>query len=392
MIVLMNQVLSQTNVLSGGEKITVEFLRRWKNFREIVLIMPENGVPRIRAGEGLDVHYDPLPLMFMDRSSLYWKHIFLVPLAWAIHAVNCWKKIAALTINDGKMYSSGDFFCNTVPAFLKKSRDPRITWIVSIFHIIDSPLKRKGGHSFISNLISMLLQRFSFSLIRKKADVIFVLNDELRSSLLALGFPSGKMFVVGAGIDFRQIDRVAAEGCGYDACFMARLSATKGLFDLPRIWAGVVQQYPAAKLLIIGEGLPKDVDSLKKSFADAGLSGQITMVGAKSGEEKYRLMKSAKLFIFPSYEEGFAISILEAMACKTPVIAWNLPAYSAIYGERILVSAKGDVGNFSRQAGDLLGNEQKRLARAQAGYAFAQSYDWDAVAQKAAEIITKTDN
>ncbi len=389
MIVLMNQVLSCSSVLSGGEKITVELLRRWKRLSDILLIMPENGLKRIKDGEGLDVEYDTLPLLFMDKGQLYWRYIFLVPLAWFIHARNCWKKISALEIKDKLMYASGDFFCNIVPAFLKKSKQGDIKWIVSIFHIIDSPFRRKGGHSFLSNLFSKTLQKFSFLLIKKKADLIFVLNEDLKENLTRQGFRRERMHVLGAGIDFERIRAVPEQNFRkYDACFMARLSTTKGIADIPRIWAYVTKNIKTARLLVIGEGLKTDVEKLKQSISEFGLEKQIDLVGAKIGQEKYRLMKTAKLFIFPSYEEGFAISILEALACKMPVIAWDLPVYKAIYGKRISMVSKADLETFGAQVVKLLNDHKMREAMALDGFNFAQEYDWGLIARKGYQIIT----
>ena len=43
-------------------------------------------------------------------------------------------------------------------------------------------------------------------------------------------------------------------------------------------------------------------------------------------------MKSSKLFIFPSYEEGWGISITEAMACGLAVVCYDLKAYD-VFGK-----------------------------------------------------------
>jgi glycosyltransferase involved in cell wall biosynthesis len=71
-----------------------------------------------------------------------------------------------------------------------------------------------------------------------------------------------------------------------------------------------------------------------KVFGKAFLSGYLNelktaagntveFVGEISQEEKYKLMSQAKAFIFPSEDEDFGITPVEAMACGTPVIAFN---------------------------------------------------------------------
>lgn len=54
-----------------------------------------------------------------------------------------------------------------------------------------------------------------------------------------------------------------------------------------------------------------------------GAGKTIKFVGEVTQEEKYKLMGEAKAFIFPSEDEDFGITPVEAMACGTPVIAFN---------------------------------------------------------------------
>ena len=350
--------------------------------------MPENGKKRIQEVEGLDVDYDTLPLTFMDKNKLYWKYIFLIPLAWVIHAINCWRKIKDMNIKDKRIYTFGDFFCNTIPAFLKKSKEKDIKWIVSVFHIIDSPTKRKGGHSFFSNFISKIIQSFSFYLIKNKADIIIVLNEDLKNDLAVRGFDRDKMYILGAGINYDFIDKMPSEDGGkYDACFMARLSTTKGILDMPDVWKKVRKTVKNARLVVIGAGVKKDLDRIKEKVLKNKLEDSFEMVGAVSDQEKYAIMKNSKVFVFPSYEEGFAISILEAMVCKIPVVAWNLSVYSTIYKDAIITVPKGDINSFSENVVKLLNDKNFRDSQIEKGLELAKGYDWKNLAKKGYEII-----
>lgn len=388
MLVLFNQVMGGVDILSGGEKITVELLRRWKKYQEVTVIMPENGLDLIRTKEHLDVKYITLPLTLLDKHRLYWKYNLAIPLIWFIHTVMATIKILRINIDKKCLFSSGDFFCNIIPAFLLKIRDKKINWMVLIFHIIESPFKRKGGNSFLSNLTSYLLQRFSFCFIRSKADKVLVLNEDLKNQLVTDGFAVKRLFVSGAGVNLNEIESVLSpEDKIYDACFMARLSPTKGVLDIPLIWREVIKEKKNSKLLIIGGGTEKEERTMHSSIIQSNISGQIEMAGFKTGIEKYRLMKSCKIFIFPSYEEGFALSILEAMACRLPVVAWDLPAFKAVYEDTIITALKGNLKLFARAIISLLANEKMRQDYAEKGYHFAKRYDWDIVAKRAYEGI-----
>lgn len=70
------------------------------------------------------------------------------------------------------------------------------------------------------------------------------------------------------------------------------------------------------KYFIIGQGGLKD--HLEKMIKDIGMGQQIKMLGYKENIASY--CNAADLFIFPSLQEGLPVSLMEAMACKVPVL------------------------------------------------------------------------
>ncbi|MDO8550909.1 MAG: glycosyltransferase family 4 protein [Ignavibacteria bacterium] len=69
------------------------------------------------------------------------------------------------------------------------------------------------------------------------------------------------------------------------------------------------------KLKVVGQG--PELDKIKRKA-----SPNIEILGYKSGKELKVLMQKAKAFVFAA-EEDFGITVVEAMACGTPVIALN---------------------------------------------------------------------
>lgn len=69
------------------------------------------------------------------------------------------------------------------------------------------------------------------------------------------------------------------------------------------------------KLIVVGDG--PELDNIKNIS-----SSNVEILGYKEGNELKSLMQKAKAFIFAA-EEDFGITVVEAMACGTPVIAFN---------------------------------------------------------------------
>lgn len=72
---------------------------------------------------------------------------------------------------------------------------------------------------------------------------------------------------------------------------------------------------PDKKLIVVGDG--PEFNNIKSKS-----SSNIEILGYKEGNELKKLMQKAKAFIFAA-EEDFGITVVEAMACGTPVIAYN---------------------------------------------------------------------
>jgi phosphatidylinositol alpha-1,6-mannosyltransferase len=105
--------------------------------------------------------------------------------------------------------------------------------------------------------------------------------------------------------------------------------------------------------VIVGEG--DDRSRLERLAKDAGVSSRVRFVGALSRETLIMAYRMADLFVMPSTGEGFGIAFLEAMACGTPALGFNVD------GSRDAL-ADGELGTSANQ-NDLAGAISEALAR-----------------------------
>lgn len=83
------------------------------------------------------------------------------------------------------------------------------------------------------------------------------------------------------------------------------------------------------KLLIAGDG-PLET-SLKQMAVSAGVDDRIVFLGFVNNVKAF--MASIDIFVLPSIWEGFGYVLVEAMACKKPVVAFNISSNPEIIAD-----------------------------------------------------------
>jgi glycosyltransferase involved in cell wall biosynthesis len=118
-------------------------------------------------------------------------------------------------------------------------------------------------------------------------------------------------------------------------CFVGRLSKSKGISDLIKSWRIVVDKVPESLLYIIGTDNGNGM--YQKMIHKYKLQDSIIITGFLSYEEKMEIMHKCSIFTFPSYEEGWALAVMEAIDMGLLPVVYDLPAYDYICTNKIKV-------------------------------------------------------
>lgn len=371
-------------IATGGDKIFFELAKRWSKKAPLKIIVPEFCLPELR--KSIEARYCTFGRIPFIEGKLSKKGgpFFLVPLQFLIRIFLVLK---LLNKEDKIIYSPGDFITNIVPACLLKIKKRKTIIAVDIHHINENPFKRKGN-SFLASCVSFIFQRFSFSLIKKYADVIFLLNSEVKQRLGKMGFNSEKMFIVGSGLDYSVIKNCSKEKkFRFEAAFLGRICPTKGMMDIPKIWARVVEVFPKAKLALVGIYVSPWKEIFEKETDRFKVSNNIRAFGFLPDKKPYEILKSSKIFVSPSYEEGWGMSMCEAKVCGLPLVAYDLPVYKEIFKKGLILVPKGDVSLFAKEIVNLLKNENFRKRVAGEDLSSMKFYDWKNLAEKKIGLI-----
>ena len=204
--------------------------------------------------------------------------------------------------------------------------------------------------------------------------------EDYRQLEIRLGLLPRATLPTGYGADLDQFGDPDDAPKEFDAVFLGRLHEHKGVLDLPDYWAEVVRQRPSARLLIIGTGPRRE--QMEELFRARDLASAVRFTGGICEAEKNRLLKSARLGISVSYEEGWGLSITEFMASGLPVVTYQLPVFDEVFPGQLERVSLGDWRSAAVRTLALLGNEAQRATLGQAGRVFIRNYDYREVARK----------
>jgi glycosyltransferase involved in cell wall biosynthesis len=257
---------------------------------------------------------------------------------------------------------------------------PAVTGFHTQFHQYSSHY----GLGLLKGPIVDSLRRF-----HNRSDATLVPTDELRDELTSLEFHNVRLLSRGVDTKLfhpaRRSDDLRREwGCpdaGPIVLYVGRLASEKNLELALRAFDGIAARFPAAKLVLVGDGPERE--NLRQTRPEAVLTG------AKVGVELAEHYASGDLFLFPSLTETFGNVVLEAMASGVAVIAFDYAAAGTCIrrGENGIPAPKGDADAFVEAAVAAAADSARLDAMRSGARATAEQMSWRRVVGDLEELF-----
>ena len=154
--------------------------------------------------------------------------------------------------------------------------------------------------------------------------------------------------------------------------FVGTMQPRKNLPILLKAWNDVKDEYKNLWLILAG-GKERIFEKIEFNSSE-----RVRYLGYVPEDGLPGLYAKATLFVLPSFEEGFGLPVLEAMACGIPVIASDGGALPEIIGDAGLIFDCSDYKQLSNAIRECLENRNLHSSMIAKGFDRAGKFSWQA--------------
>ena len=234
---------------------------------------------------------------------------------------------------------------------------------------------------------------------RKTNHIIAVSEATKQDSIKMLGVPEKKITVIheAANPIYRPLPKdearcMAKEKYKLDQdfiLFVSTIEPRKNLPGLLQAYRRLRSEYQRNEILVLAglngwlwEEVYETVDNLD-------LRPYVAFLGRVPSKDLVYLYNAARLFVHPSFYEGFGLTPLEAMTCGAPVIVSNTSALPEVVGDAALMINPHDIDGLTVAMWRMLTDEELRQSYIEKGLKRATKFSWQDAARKTLEVYHK---
>jgi len=232
---------------------------------------------------------------------------------------------------------------------------------------------------------STVLMRLS----ARRASHIFTVSEFSRQAMLSrYHIALEKISVIHNGVDDTKFyagdpGRDIVEGRGLSSrgyiLSVGRLEPRKNHVALLSAYAKL--QSVQLPLVIIGQ--PHfGFDEIFQVIRDLHLEGRVRILSDVKDEELPAFYRHAKLFVYPTWAEGFGMPPLEAMASGVPVISSDSTSIPEVVGDAAVLVSPGDIDALAKAIDHVLFDQVFYSDMQQRGLKQVKVFQWGAAAEK----------
>jgi len=223
----------------------------------------------------------------------------------------------------------------------------------------------------------------------RAADLLITEDHHTRNALLRYGIAGERIRMIPSGVDLDAAQQAGAVPAPWSRAqygpilgYLGRVDPRKGVQYLLAAMPRILKAYPRALLFLAGGSRQRYARDIRNQIRKLGLEEHVHLFGQVPGSllPYYRL---ADVALIPSLSEGIPITLMEAMACRVPVVISRLPGVVPFLQHQDIVywAEPGQADDLARAILDAIGDPDRRR-KVERAWAFVQSFSWRDVAAR----------
>ncbi len=151
----------------------------------------------------------------------------------------------------------------------------------------------------------------------------------------------------------------------------------------------VAEKNTDIQLVLAGEIKKDKYEQINKKIESSKYKERIICLDYVDNDIKRKLYSNAKLFMFPSLNEGFGLPILEAQACGCPVVTSCTTSCPEVAGEAAILVDPLNVEDIAKATERILNSDELRNDLIQKGFENIKLYSWHKTAEQVEKFYEK---
>lgn len=256
--------------------------------------------------------------------------------------------------------------------------------ILLIHHVHQEVFRRHLNR--LTSSIAVFLEGKAMPFIYKNVPVIAISNST-KKDIVDLGWAKDEAIdIVTPGVDLNAFRRT--KKTKYPSfLYLGRLKSYKNIDVAIKAFALLKKKYQRSQFTIAGIGEEKE--RLGRLVTRMDLHDSIKFAGRVTETRKVTLLGRSWAVLQPSSFEGWGITVIEANACSTPVIASNVKGLrDSVFNNKsgILVKPK-EAEDMAKAMIKIVANRNFRSKLVKGGRSWSRNFVWEKSARKFMQII-----
>jgi len=247
--------------------------------------------------------------------------------------------------------------------------------------------------NFVLAAYVFLMEAIAVWTYRRNGIPFIVGSPSTHRELLQRGFRKESIHLVHYGVDHQSHKQTGVAKSKTPLIgYFGRLKKYKSVDHLLQALPIVLRSVPILRVVIAGEG--DDRPRLEDLATRLGLRDSVEFTGFISEERKLELLQQLWCKVTTSSKEGWGLTVIEANACGTPVIASNVEGLRDAVkdSETGLLFPYGDVDGLASKIIQVLTDDSFRHRLEENALRWSQEFDWDKAAEETERLIIARSN